>query len=227
MPRPDRSAALDHIVVVMFENRSFDNLLGRLYHVPPPAAPPPDPAAPAGQLGFRFDRSGVRVPAIAVSAWIPDTTVINDEYRHTSVIRTLRERWHADRPRRRGPRPGPHPVPGPPAGPGRLAQGHAAACSPVQPGPAAARGTPAGPGQSGLLPGPGARQAPGASRAGPQPGRSHRPRRRHGAHQRRRRAHVPRPARPGVALTCLLEIPADHGSASRLASRPDTQLMGP
>ena len=27
----DRSNALDHVVVVMFENRSFDNLLGRLY----------------------------------------------------------------------------------------------------------------------------------------------------------------------------------------------------
>src|SRR5215469_4911812 len=31
MPRPDRSQALDHVVVLMFENRSFDNLLGRLY----------------------------------------------------------------------------------------------------------------------------------------------------------------------------------------------------
>jgi phospholipase C len=31
MPPPDRSNALDHIVVIMFENRSFDNLLGRLY----------------------------------------------------------------------------------------------------------------------------------------------------------------------------------------------------
>src|ERR1700733_12066537 len=31
MPRPDRASALDHVVVVMFENRSFDNLLGRLY----------------------------------------------------------------------------------------------------------------------------------------------------------------------------------------------------
>ena len=30
-PRPDRSNALDHVVVIMFENRSFDNLLGRLY----------------------------------------------------------------------------------------------------------------------------------------------------------------------------------------------------
>jgi phospholipase C len=31
MARPDRSDALDHIVAVMFENRSLDNLLGRLY----------------------------------------------------------------------------------------------------------------------------------------------------------------------------------------------------
>ena len=31
MPMPDRRDALDHVVVVMFENRSFDNLLGRLY----------------------------------------------------------------------------------------------------------------------------------------------------------------------------------------------------
>ena len=31
MPTPDRKNALDHVVVVMFENRSFDNLLGRLY----------------------------------------------------------------------------------------------------------------------------------------------------------------------------------------------------
>jgi phospholipase C len=28
---PDRSHALDHIVVVLFENRSFDNVLGHLY----------------------------------------------------------------------------------------------------------------------------------------------------------------------------------------------------
>ena len=31
MIKPDRRNALDHIVVLMFENRSFDNLLGRLY----------------------------------------------------------------------------------------------------------------------------------------------------------------------------------------------------
>ena len=185
MPRPDRSNAIDHVVVIMFENRSFDNLLGRLYepgevasfagvtglglsnpvpewaadaapgtapklvpygtaagmnvpspdsgeeyqhvntqlfglidppsnramvaehmvapynapadpaqrptmdgfvtdayntllmitfdehggtydHIPPPPTVPPDPAAPAQQMGFTFERSGLRVPAIAV-----------------------------------------------------------------------------------------------------------------------------------------------------------------
>ncbi len=30
-PVADRQKALDHVVVLMFENRSFDNLLGRLY----------------------------------------------------------------------------------------------------------------------------------------------------------------------------------------------------
>lgn len=28
---PDRQSAMDHVVVIMFENRSFDNVLGRLY----------------------------------------------------------------------------------------------------------------------------------------------------------------------------------------------------
>src|ERR1700759_3395917 len=31
MPGPDRSRALAHIVVMLFENRSMDNVLGRLY----------------------------------------------------------------------------------------------------------------------------------------------------------------------------------------------------
>jgi len=72
---------------------NFDEHGGTYDHVPPPAAAAPQPSAPAGQMGFTFDRSGVRVPAIAISAWIPERTVVNDEYRHTSVIRTIRERW--------------------------------------------------------------------------------------------------------------------------------------
>ena len=72
---------------------NFDEHGGTYDHVPPPAVAPPDPSAPPGQFGFRFDRSGVRVPALAISAWIPPRTVVNDEYRNTSIIRTMRERW--------------------------------------------------------------------------------------------------------------------------------------
>jgi len=72
---------------------AVDEAGGTYDHVPPPPAPPPDPRAPAGQMGFTFNRSGQRVPAIAISAWIPQRTVVNDEYRHTSLIRTMRERW--------------------------------------------------------------------------------------------------------------------------------------
>jgi phospholipase C len=85
---PSGSNAYNTLLMVCFDEHG-----GTFDHVPPPVVVPPHPAAPAGQMGFRFDRSGVRVPAIAVSAWIPDKTVVNDEYRHTSVIRTLRERW--------------------------------------------------------------------------------------------------------------------------------------
>jgi phospholipase C len=82
------SNALNTLLLV-----TFDEPGGTYDHVPPPAAAPPDPAAPAGQFGFRFDRSGLRVPAVAVSAWAPERAVVNEEHRHTSVIATLRERW--------------------------------------------------------------------------------------------------------------------------------------
>jgi phospholipase C len=72
---------------------NFDEHGGTYDHVPPPPVPAPDPAAPPGQFGFTFQRSGVRVPALAISAWIPERTVVNDEYRNTSIIRTMRERW--------------------------------------------------------------------------------------------------------------------------------------
>jgi phospholipase C len=72
---------------------TFDEHGGTYDHVPPPLVPPPDPAASFRQYGFGFDRSGVRVPAIAISPWIPERTVVTAEYRNTSVIRTLRQRW--------------------------------------------------------------------------------------------------------------------------------------
>ena len=59
----------------------------------PGRSAPPDPAAPAGEFGFTFDRSGYRVPAILVSPWVESGSVYNEEYRHTSLIATLRKAW--------------------------------------------------------------------------------------------------------------------------------------
>jgi len=72
---------------------TFDEHGGTYDHVPPLLAPAPDPGAPPGELGFRFDRAGVRVPAFAISAWIPAQTVVTSVHLNTSVIATLRRRW--------------------------------------------------------------------------------------------------------------------------------------
>jgi phospholipase C len=76
----------------------WDEPGGTYDHVPPGPVPPPDPAAPAGELSFRFDRSGYRVPAILVSPWVEQGAVFNDEYRHTSLIATLRKTWNLGEP---------------------------------------------------------------------------------------------------------------------------------
>ena len=61
-------------------------------HVPPSPTISPDgvvvpPTSPGGS-GFEFNRLGVRVPTILVSPWIPQGTVSNTVYDHTSIIRT-------------------------------------------------------------------------------------------------------------------------------------------
>jgi len=71
----------------------FDEPGGTYDHVPPGPAAPPDDGAPPGQLGFRFDRSGYRVPAVMVSPWIDPATVCTQEMRHTSLLATLRQVW--------------------------------------------------------------------------------------------------------------------------------------
>ena len=76
----------------------WDEHGGNYDHAVPPRVDPPDPTAPAGQMGFRFDRVGVRIPTLAVSAYIDAKTVVTDPYRNTSMIRTLRERWNLDPP---------------------------------------------------------------------------------------------------------------------------------
>jgi phospholipase C len=72
---------------------TFDEHGGTYDHVPPPRVPAPSPGAPPGQMGFTFERAGVRIPTLAISAWIDPGTVVNPVFRSTSVIRTLRERW--------------------------------------------------------------------------------------------------------------------------------------
>ena len=68
---------------------TYDEHGGLFDHVPPPAAPQPDnyvSTLPA----FNFDRLGVRVPAVLVSAYTPhkvDRTV----YDHTSILATARK----------------------------------------------------------------------------------------------------------------------------------------
>jgi phospholipase C len=71
----------------------WDEPGGTYDHVPPGPAVPPNPGAPPGELGFTFDRSGYRVPAILVSPWVESGSVYTDEYRHTSLIATLRKHW--------------------------------------------------------------------------------------------------------------------------------------
>jgi phospholipase C len=63
---PDGSNAYNTLLMITFDEHG-----GTFDHVPPPPVVPPDPSAPLGQMGFTFQRSGVRMPAIAVSAWIP------------------------------------------------------------------------------------------------------------------------------------------------------------
>jgi phospholipase C len=76
----------------------WDEPGGTYDHVPPGPVAPPDPGAPAGQCGFRFDRSGYRVPAIVVSPWVAEGAVFNDEHRHTSILATLRKQWDLGEP---------------------------------------------------------------------------------------------------------------------------------
>jgi phospholipase C len=64
---PDGSNAYNTLFFI-----GWDEPGGTYDHVPPGPVPPPDPSAPAGQLDFKFDRSGYRVPAIIVSPWVDE-----------------------------------------------------------------------------------------------------------------------------------------------------------
>jgi phospholipase C len=62
-------------------------------HVPPPACPKDTfhstQVDPGTGLPFQFDRLGVRVPAILISPWIPQGTVVNRVFDHASIPATI------------------------------------------------------------------------------------------------------------------------------------------
>ncbi|TCP59620.1 phospholipase C [Tumebacillus sp. BK434] len=80
---------------------TYDEHGGCFDHVPPPRVAPPQPHAPSGQHGFRFDRLGVRVPTLLVSPYIEAGTVYRAQDEngqevpldHCSVIKTITKRW--------------------------------------------------------------------------------------------------------------------------------------
>jgi phospholipase C len=73
---------------------TYDEHGGCYDHVPPPGAVPPGPQA---SQPFNFDRYGVRVPAVLISPYISQGTVLRPPgavpFDHTSIISTLRRRF--------------------------------------------------------------------------------------------------------------------------------------
>lgn len=73
----------------------YDEHGGMYDHVEPPACTPDEFQDPT--TGFKFDRLGVRVPAILVSPWIPKGTVISDRtFDHASIPATVTQRFIGD-----------------------------------------------------------------------------------------------------------------------------------
>ena len=71
----------------------YDEHGGIYDHVVPPTCTPDKFSASANSTGtgmeFKFDRLGVRVPAILISPWIPRNTVVDRVFDHASIPATL------------------------------------------------------------------------------------------------------------------------------------------
>jgi phospholipase C len=87
---------------------TYDEHGGYYDHAPPPSAenpdgivsPRPDDFQRHGHSAppvFAFDRLGPRVPAIIASPWVEKGVVVSEQYQHTSVLRTVRERFAIER----------------------------------------------------------------------------------------------------------------------------------
>jgi len=79
----------------------YDEHGGIFDHVPPPNCTPDRFIAPANSTGtgmeFKFDRLGVRVPAVLISPWIPKNTVVADRvFDHASIPATVSKFFQVD-----------------------------------------------------------------------------------------------------------------------------------
>jgi phospholipase C len=81
------SNALNTMLLVTFDEHG-----GTYDHVPPGKAEPPEERMDT-EMDFRFDRLGVRVPAIAISAYTARNTIIHEEMHHGSVVATLTKKY--------------------------------------------------------------------------------------------------------------------------------------
>ncbi|MFO1412432.1 MAG: alkaline phosphatase family protein [Burkholderiales bacterium] len=86
---PSGSNALNTLLLVTFDEHG-----GCYDHVPPPAGPSPQNPQPEGQMGFFFDRLGVRVPAVAVSAHTAAGSIVKRQVHHAAAIRTLSRKFN-------------------------------------------------------------------------------------------------------------------------------------
>jgi len=76
---------------------TYDEHGGYYDHVPPPAAVTPDDIPPAlgpGDPPGGFDRYGFRVPAGVVSPFARRDFVSHTVYDHTSILKTVEEKWN-------------------------------------------------------------------------------------------------------------------------------------
>jgi phospholipase C len=73
---------------------TYDEHGGCYDHVAPPLVPQPDPAMPTAQMAFRFNRLGVRVPAILISSHIAQNTVYSKPLHHNSLMKTMSLKWN-------------------------------------------------------------------------------------------------------------------------------------
>jgi phospholipase C len=84
-----RGKSWEHTLLII----TYDEHGGCYDHVAPPGCVPPDPHHPVGQYDFRFDRLGLRLPTVLVSPYIEPGTIVHTVFDHTSIVKTVTQRW--------------------------------------------------------------------------------------------------------------------------------------